>query len=159
MYTSAHLAKHFREVHVGKNYTWANLKDSLDGITWQQAITKVHSLNTIADLVYHVNYYVVAVMDVLEGKPLTAKHEKSFECPPIASEADWKDLLDKVWLDAERFAKLIEALPEEQLWRNFDDGRYGNYFRNIQGNIEHIHYHLGQIALIKKLVLQQDSKL
>ncbi len=159
MNTTSHLAKHFHEVHFGKNYTWSNLKDVLEGLTWEQATTKVHSLNTIAMLVYHMNYYAVAVMDVLEGKSLTAKHEKSLECPPITSEADWKKLLDNTWSDAERFARLIEELPEEKLWEDFANGKYGNYFRNIQGNIEHIHYHLGQIAIIKKLVLEQGGKL
>ncbi|HAI83731.1 MAG TPA: DUF1572 domain-containing protein, partial [Chitinophagaceae bacterium] len=28
----------------------------------------------------------------------------------------------------------------------------GTYYRNILGLIEHTHYHLGQIALIKKII-------
>jgi len=35
------------------------------------------------------------------------------------------------------------------------NGKYGNYFRNIVGVIEHIHYHLGQIVLIKKILVSQ----
>jgi hypothetical protein len=34
--------------------------------------------------------------------------------------------------------------------------KYGNYFRNIAGVVEHTHYHLGQIALIKKLLKEKD---
>ncbi len=44
----------------------------------------------------------------------------------------------------------IEQLPESKLWETFSDEKYGNYYRNIHGIIEHIHYHLGQIVLIKK---------
>ena len=32
--------------------------------------------------------------------------------------------------------------------------KYGNYFRNLTGIIEHLHYHLGQIVLIKKLIAE-----
>ena len=74
----------------------------------------------------------------------------SFAHPPIQSKEDWEKLLDKLWTDAETFASLIEQLPESKLWEDFADGKYGNYYRNIHGIIEHTHYHLGQIVLIKK---------
>ena len=45
-------------------------------------------------------------------------------------------------------------MPEKKLWEPFGDGKYGDYFRNIQGVIEHAHYHLGQIVLVKKLIRQ-----
>ena len=58
------------------------------------------------------------------------------------------------WTDAEKFVRLIQQLPEHQLWETFAKGEYGNYYRNIQGVTEHVHYHLGQIVLIKKMLLQ-----
>jgi hypothetical protein len=33
---------------------------------------------------------------------------------------------------------------------DFDDGKYGTVLRNILGLIEHTHYHLGQIVILKK---------
>lgn len=152
MNLSAHLAKHLRDVHFGGNWTTSNLRDNLASVTWQQAITQVHSFNTIATLVFHINYFIEAVIHVLQGNPLDAHDKFSFDHPPINSAADWQKMLDKVWADAETFATLIAQLPEEKLWEDFSDPKYGNYYRNIQGIIEHTHYHLGQIALIKKLV-------
>jgi len=61
MALSKQIAQHFSAVHFGGNWTAINLKDTLEDITWQQAITKVHNLNTIATLVFHLNYYVSAV--------------------------------------------------------------------------------------------------
>jgi hypothetical protein len=57
--------------------------------------------------------------------------------------------LDKTWENAEKPATLIEALPESKLWENFTDEKCGTYYRNLHGIIEHMHYHLGQITLIK----------
>lgn len=63
-------------------------ESTLADITWQQATTKIHSLNTIAVLVYHSNYYVSAILHVLEGEPLTSKDVYSFDHPSIQSAED-----------------------------------------------------------------------
>lgn len=40
----------------------------------------------------------------------------------------------------------------------FIDEKYGTVLRNIEGVIEHSYYHLGQISLIRKMILN-DTKL
>jgi len=147
------IAKHFRDVHFGGNWTSVNLKETLADVSWQQAVTKVHDLNTIAALVYHINYYTSAVLKVLQGETLNASDKFSFDLPPIHTQTDWENLLDKTWADAENFAMLIEQLPENRFSEIFTDEKYGNYYRNIAGIIEHMHYHLGQIVIIKKLLI------
>jgi len=158
MNLTAQIAKHFRDVHFGGNWTSVNLKESLADVSWQQATTRVHSFNTIAVLVFHMNYYVGAVTRVLQGGPLDASDKYSFDLPPVASQEDWEKLLDKTWTEAENFARLIEQLPDSKLGETFCDEKYGNYYRNLHGIIEHIHYHLGQIVLIKKLIAQAEGK-
>lgn len=153
MNLTAQIAKQFREVYFGGNWTMSNLKDNLAAVTWQQATTQVDSFNTIAALAYHVHYFVQAVLPVFRGELLDAHDKYSFDHPPIRSREDWENLLDKMWADAEDFAGLIEQLPEQKLWEDFSEQKYGTYYRNIHGIIEHTHYHLGQIALIKKMLL------
>jgi hypothetical protein len=157
MNLAATLAKHVRDLHAGDNWTSTNLKDQLDGLTWQQATAKVHDLNTIAVLVYHVGYFVTAVTKVLRGGPLDAHDKYSFDCPPIESQEDWEQLVSRTLTNAETFAGLVEQLPDSQLSENFLDGKYGTWFQNLQGIIEHTHYHLGQIALLRKLVVDKKA--
>lgn len=152
MNTSLQIANHFRQVHFGGNWTSVNLKDTLADVDWQQATTKIQSLNTIAVLVFHMNYYTSEVLKVLNGELLSAHDKFSFAMPLVNSREDWEKLLGKTWADAERFADLVEKIPETKLWENFSNEKYGTYFRNLSGIIEHMHYHLGQIALIKKLL-------
>jgi uncharacterized damage-inducible protein DinB len=152
MNISAQIAKHFRDVFTGGNWTSVNLKQTLEGITWQQAVTKVNSLNSIATLVFHINYYISAVLKVLQGEELKASDQFSFDLPPIQSQQEWEKLVEKTLAEAEQFAALVERLPEHQLNETFTNEKYGNYYRNIHGIIEHTHYHLGQIVLIKKLL-------
>ena len=151
------LARHIREVYFGGNWTDSCVKDHLAGVTWQQATTPVHSFNIIAALVFHMNYFVSAVLKVLEGAPLSARDKYSFHLAPIFSADDWEKLLEKNSTEAERFASLVEQLPESRLWENFSEEKYGNYYRNIHGIVEHVHYHLGQIVLVKKILLQAEK--
>ena len=158
MKSTKQIAKHLREIYFGGNWTASNLKDNLADLTWQQATTQVYSLNTIATLVYHMSYYVSGVLVVLEGGTLSLKDKYSFDHPPIQAQEDWEKFLDKIWDDVEKFANLIEQLPEDKLWENLAEEKYGNYYRNLHGIIEHSHYHLGQIALIKKILLQTKNE-
>lgn len=154
MHTTVQIAKHFRDVHTGGNWTCVNLKETLKDITWQQATQQVNGFNTIATLVYHINYYVSEVLKVLQGHPLEASDKYSFSAPVIDSQTGWEALCSKAITDAEQFAALVEQLPDEQLSEIFIDEKYGNWYRNLHGMIEHTHYHLGQITLLKKMVQQ-----
>ena len=152
MNISGQIAKQFREVHFGGNWTAVNLKESLSDVTWQEATQKVNSFNTIAALVFHINYYVSAVLKVMQGEQLKASDKYSFDLEPILSQEDWERLLFKTWKESELFASLIEQLPDEKLSEDIAEEKYGNYYRNLTGIIEHTHYHLGQIVLLKKMI-------
>jgi hypothetical protein len=102
-----------------------------------------------------MNYYVHHVLGVLKGKPLTASDTFSFDLQPISNEAAWQQLINTSLEEAELFAQQIELLPEAKLMEDFADPKYGSYYRNMHGIIEHTHYHLGQIALLKKIVKEK----
>ncbi|WP_297761189.1 DinB family protein [uncultured Muriicola sp.] len=150
------IADHIKQVYFGGNWTAVNLKDTLNGISWEMASRKVESFHSIAELVYHMNYFVTVLLKVLHGKPLQGNDAVSFDCPPINSQADWESLQKRVFAEVEEFADLVAALPEYRLWELVSDKKYGTYYRNIHGIVEHCHYHLGQIVLIKKYFLQDQ---
>jgi hypothetical protein len=152
MKTTQQLAKHLRDIHFGGNWTSSNFRDQLSGMSLADAEREINSLNSIALLVCHSTYYVGVLLQVLEGKPLNAKDEHSFILPQLSSQKDWDELLVRTWENAEKAADLIEKLPDSILEKPFTDEKYGTWYRNIAGIIEHMHYHLGQISLIKKLL-------
>ncbi|MGE4513853.1 MAG: DUF1572 domain-containing protein [Chryseobacterium sp.] len=153
MSTTLQLAKRFREVVLdGLWIANTNFKHQLSDVTWEQAITKIGSLNTIAMLTFHIDYYIAGLVHVFEGGALEIRDKYSFDLPPLESQQQWEDLLNKLWNDAERFATLLEQMPDSKMNEGFVDEKYGTYLRNIDGMIEHCYYHLGQITLIKKLL-------
>jgi hypothetical protein len=152
MELSRQLAKHVRELHIGGNWTSVNVRETLAGIPFELINKQLQNCNTIARLVFHMNYYVAAVIEVLKGHDLNASDALSYDCPPIDSESEWNVFVAKVLADAEVFSTLIEQLDDDQFSRVFCEEKYGSYFRNVLGIIEHTHYHLGQISLLKKLL-------
>jgi uncharacterized damage-inducible protein DinB len=151
------IANRFREVIL--NGTWianTNFKNQLSNLNWQIATTKLESLNTIAVLAQHIHYYINGINNVLRGGTLDIKDKFSFDFSAIESQNDWETFLTKFWNDSEEFANLVEKMSEEELKGIFVDEKYGTYQRNIDAMIEHSYYHLGQIVLIKKIVINPE---
>ena len=152
------IADRFREVIL--NGLWianTNYKDQLSNLTWKQATMKIGSLNTIAALTFHINYYIGGMVNVFEGGSLEIRDKYSFDLPPIESKKDWEELLKSMWNNAEKLANKVELMPDKKLDEVFVNIKYGSYQRNIDAIIEHSYYHLGQISLIKKMLLETEK--
>ena len=134
-----------------------NCKQQIESVTWQQATQKPGNLNSIAALTFHLNYYLAGILNVFNGGTLDIKDQYSFDLPPIQSEADWKDLTSAFITNANEFIHYIKNMSDRKLDEVFVDEKYGTYMRNIEGVIEHSYYHLGQISLIKKLVIEYNE--
>lgn len=153
MSSTAQLANRFREVTLdGLWIANTNFKNQLSDVSWEQATAKIDSLNTIAMLTFHIDYYIAGLINVFEGGNLEIRDQFSFDLPPIESPEQWESLKSKFLSDAEKFADLLEKMPDSKMNEGFVDEKYGTYLRNIDGMIEHCYYHLGQITLIKKLL-------
>ena len=146
------LADTIRRLHFGTSWVATDLQTVLSDVTHEEALTKVHGLNSILALTYHMHYYFAGVLQVLRGGELTIRDKYSFDHPAISSQNDWDQFLAKVWDTAEQFARAVEQLEEEQLKALMTEEKYGSWFRNLLVITEHSHYHLGQIALLKKIV-------
>lgn len=153
MKLNEYLTNRLKEVFTeGKWVVGTNFKEQIIDLDWNHAIKKIDDFNTIADLTFHIHYYIAGVAKVLEGGTLDIKDKFSFDSPPINSENDWKNLVNKFCSDSERFINLVENMTNEKLLSDFVNKKYGTYYRNIDVMIEHCYYHLGQIILIKKRI-------
>ena len=108
--------------------------------------------NSIHTLVYHMNYYVREFSKVLKGDPLAAQDLLSFASVSPKDQQEWETMKQQVFEEARAFIPLIESFDEKKLGNLPGDPAWGDYYRNLQGIVEHNHYHLGQIVLIKKLL-------
>ena len=150
------IANRLREVLLdGKWIANTNFKEQILSVSWEQAIQKVGNVNTIALLTFHINYYLAGLLNVFNGGDLEIKDKYSFDLPEIKSEKDWNKLVNDFLSNSEMFAKQVEQMDENRLDQPFADEKYGSYLRNIEGVIEHSYYHLGQVSLIRKMIVQK----
>ncbi|WP_299116423.1 DUF1572 domain-containing protein [uncultured Winogradskyella sp.] len=152
MKTTKHLANNLHQVYFGGNWTASNFKDKLEDVTLDMATKKVNDFNTILALSFHIHYYLKGTMDVFKGGDLTIRDKYSFDYPALHSEHQWQEFKNTMWNEAKEFILLIEKLEDNILETFLAEEKYGTYFRNILGIIEHTHYHIGQIAVIKKIL-------
>ncbi len=158
MIHSKSLANRLREVVL--EGTWianTNYKVQLETLDWQVATHAVKSLNSIALLAQHAHYYIKGMKNAIEQKNLSMSDAQSFSFSEILSQHDWKSFLDMFWNDTEQLACIIESMSDNDLNQPFIDEKYGSFARNFDGLIEHCYYHLGQIVLIKKLILHSNK--
>jgi hypothetical protein len=137
-----HISRQIRSAFFGSNWCGVSLKQELDGLSVEQAIHVQPHSHSIAELVFHIGYYFQGVLEI--------RDKFSFDMPAISTESEWEALLERTWQTAEDFIQCVESLSEEQLSGTFVDEKYGDYYRNLTGIVEHLYYHLGQIVLLKK---------
>ncbi|WP_406682917.1 DinB family protein [Seonamhaeicola sp. MEBiC1930] len=141
----------------GKWVAGTNIKEQVSDLTWKEATTKLSQLNTIADLLFHTNYYIEGVYRFFETGNLDIKDKYSFDGPEITSEADWTNLINKFLHDSQKLINVVNRFSNEDLNQTFVKADYGTYLRNINVIIEHCYYHFGQIVLIKKLLKEEKT--
>jgi hypothetical protein len=149
------IANRLQEVFLnGRWIANTNYKEQIGSLNWLQATQKVETLNTIAALTYHINYYLEGLLKAFASGKLEMSDKYSFDCPPITSQADWDKLVADFLANAQQFIDWVAKIDDNMLDQPFVDAKYGTFLRNIEGVIEHSYYHLGQIALIRKLILK-----
>ncbi len=149
----ASLATRIREVILnGKWIANTNLMEQITRLPLELALKKAGNHNSIAELSYHIHYYLSGVLRALETGVLDIKDQYSFDMPDLIDERAWVEMQQKIWDDAEKFASFVQNMTPEQLNADFVNPKYGTTERNINAIIEHSYYHLGQIVLIRKLL-------
>ncbi len=146
------IAQHITEVHEGTNWTEVNIKDAIADIDHKEATTKTKaSHNTIAALLHHLSFYNDVVMQRLFGNIPAIGEPNGFDVPAIENEEDWTRLKDRNIKSAVELAAAVRAFPDDRLFELAVTGA-STHYKMLHGIVEHAHYHLGQMTLLKNLI-------
>lgn len=148
------IAQHLIDAHEGNNWTEVNLKDTLADVTVHEAATKTPaSPNTIGSLLHHLTYWNRVMVQRINGITVPDTPDNGFGMPPLTYEAQWNELKADNLKSAAELAAAIRSFDEAKLYEPIVPGQSTAY-KNLQGSVEHVHYHLGQIVILKKLIRQ-----
>jgi hypothetical protein len=146
------IAQHVLEVHEGNNWTEVAIVPTLQDVTWREATTLTPaSPNTIASLLHHLTFWNRVMARRAQGLGTAVGPANGFDVPTIQNEADWEALQADNRQSAQELAAAIRSFDEAKLPAAILP-TYGSAYKNLQGAVEHLHYHLGQLVLLKNLV-------
>lgn len=146
------IAQHITEVHEGGNWTEVNIKDTLADVGHKEATTVTRaSKNTIAALVHHLSFYNDAVMQRLSGNDPVIGESNGFDMAAIKNENEWIQLMERNMQSGQHLALAVREFPEEKIFQLIATGQ-ATHYKILHGIVEHAHYHLGQMVLLKKLI-------
>lgn len=142
---------HYDRVLNGDAWHGDPLWQVLDGIRAQQAAARIKpSIHTIWEIVMHMTFWENVAAQRLAGLHAGLVAELNFPATPAVNEGNWRQTLDRFRASNHAFQQALAALRPGQLNELSAAGK--RTFRGeAHGLIEHHVYHLGQIALLKKM--------
>ncbi|PYS83670.1 MAG: hypothetical protein DMF67_08355 [Acidobacteria bacterium] len=146
----ANVLDELRWIHEGDAWHGAALKESLSGVTAEQAAARpVAGAHSIWELIRHITAWENVFRLRLEGQPATEPEEGDF--PPVEdiSEEAWAEALRRLDGGHERLLQTVARLEDSVLPEKVPGKDYSTRFL-LHGVVRHHVYHAGQIALLKK---------
>lgn len=153
MNITQHIAEHIKQIYEGNNWTSVSILETIKNVGWQQAQQKTAaSANTIASLLHHLFYWNEIIMQRAEGKNPAIPESNGFDVHVFENESDWNALKEKTHESFLQLADVVKNFPAEKLEETYAADK-SSYYKNFQGIVEHAHYHLGQMVILKKLII------
>jgi hypothetical protein len=146
------IAKHVLEVHEGNNWTEVDITSTLKDVSLEEAtIRTIASANSIAALLQHLTYWNRVIVKRINGIVVPDAEDNGFFVPELHDGEDWRLLKVDNLNSAHELAQAIIDFDARKL-----EGpilpEHDTAYRNLQGSVEHIHYHLGQMVILKQLI-------
>jgi hypothetical protein len=152
------IAQHVLDVHEGNNWTEVDVVHTLQDVALAEAVARtLASPNTIAGLVRHLTYWNRVMARRAHGLPTEIGPDNGFDGLELQTETDWAELQADNLRSAHELAEAIRSVDVAQLEAPILPA-YGSVYKNLQGTVEHIHYHLGQLVVLKNLVRRLNEQ-
>jgi hypothetical protein len=154
---SSLIAQHIIDVFEGDNWTEVNVIYTLADLNHVEASQKTQaSVNTIAGLVHHLRFWNDVMAQRIRGQHIDIPDANGFDNSPLADAESWKTLVESCLASGRRLAEAVAAVEVSRLQQPILTGLPTAY-KSLQGSVEHVHYHLGQIVILKQLIRAQNS--
>ena len=125
----------------------------LDSISATEAAARpIPSAHTIWEIVMHMTFWENVAAQRLAGLSagMAEVEELNFPPMPAATEENWRKTLDEFRAANHNFREALAKLDVKKLDELTAAGKR-SFYGEAHGIIEHHVYHLGQIALLKKM--------
>lgn len=142
----------FEDLFDGHPWLDVNIMHSLQRISYTAAPKKIFSnQNSIWEIVNHMIAWREMVLERINGKQLVSPENNFFAPITDTSEKAWRQTIDNFKLSQQKWIHFLKETPKDTFLQVYKPNQM-NYFKHIQGILQHDAYHLGQINILAKYV-------
>ena len=148
------LADQLKRAFEGNAWHGPSVMEILNGVTAQQASTRAFpAAHTIWELALHIGAWERACLNRLQGQ--RAELTDAEDWPPVSDPGDqaWQQLKLTLQHGNQQLRNAVQGLTEERLDQPILPGMPSVYI-TVQGVVQHDLYHAGQIAILKKALME-----
>lgn len=145
---------HFKTIYENEPWFGDGFKEKLKDVNERQAFVRpAEGVHSIAELISHIIYWRAPLLRYLQGDTKYASIEDEGNWLPVdkLKARGWKNLLTEFDQSQTELISLLSKTSDDFLNEPFRHGQNMQYL--IDGVLQHDIYHLGQIGLVKKMLL------
>ena len=140
----------FSRAFSGDAWYGDSLTEILAGVSTERAVAHpVSNIHSILEIILHLTFTQDIMRRRIEGEDVIINGAEDLFFVETASEAEWKEAVEMLEISHQQLRKIIHNLSEADLHRKVVDRDHTVYFL-LEGLIQHLTYHAGQIAILKK---------
>lgn len=155
---TAFLIDELHRAYDGDPWHGSSISSLLTGVTAAQASARpADDVHSIAEIVAHITSWTVEVTRRLHGHPAADPTEGDWPVPRALNETGWASMQLALNNAMARLTEAVAGFPERR-WddlvadtRNPSLGTGVTFVQTVSGVVQHLAYHGGQIALLRKL--------
>jgi len=150
MNESQRLGDQLTKALTGDAWHGPSWREALEGVTREAALHRpIAEAHTIAEILLHATTWHDVVRRRLEGE--SPQLSDSQDWPPAAfgDEAAWSAAVANLFETGSALAATVGRFPAEKLHEK-RPGVDGTWYELVIGELQHVLYHAGQVALLKK---------
>jgi uncharacterized damage-inducible protein DinB len=157
MTTTEKLIHELAKVHSGHPWYGSPVYNILDKVTFESAYERVGHAHTIAEIILHMLSWTEEVMDRLNEKPASMPVSGNWPEVGDPDEQKWAMWIEDLKLVNVNLVRVIRDFPEENWGNPIIDERGDQPVTTneelVYGFIQHQIYHIGQIALLNRIII------
>jgi uncharacterized damage-inducible protein DinB len=155
---TSYLIDELHRAYDGDPWHGPSVTQILAGVTATQAEARpAAAVHSIAEIVAHMTSWVAEVTRRVQGHPAADPVEGDWPVPRALNETGWASMRLALNNAMARLTEAMAGFPESR-WndkvgetRNPELGTGMTYQQTVLGLVQHLAYHGGQIAILKKL--------
>ncbi|HKD85284.1 MAG TPA: DinB family protein [Terriglobales bacterium] len=145
------ILNHYDDALSGEPWHGDAIWQVLDGISAHQAAARpIPDFHTIWEIVMHMTFWEGVATQRLAGRRAGLVEELNFPAMPALTEENWRRTLDEFRASNRAFREAFARLDPAKLDELTAAGKR-TFYGEAHGILEHHIYHIGQIAMLKKI--------